>query len=82
VGRFRVKTKVRRHSIGSEDFEAKILFIVCSVRASLDDQDLVVESFNEARRDFVLRFAIGGDSVPMTIDHISELLIRLQPLPI
>jgi hypothetical protein len=67
---------------GSEDFEAKILFIAYSVSASLDDPDLVVESFNEAKRDFVLRFAIGGDSDPITIDHVSELLIRLQPLPI
>jgi len=58
----------------------KIRFIAYSVSASLDRPDLVVESLSESKRDFVLQFAIGGDSVPMAIDRISELLIRLQPL--
>ena len=57
----------------------KIRFIAYSVSASLDRPDLVVESLSESKRDFVLQFAIG-DSVPMAIDRISELLIRLQPL--
>src|ERR1700694_2293830 len=48
---------------------------------ALDDPDLVVEPFDEAERDFVLRLAVGGDAVPMAIDHGGELLIGFQSLP-
>src|ERR1700730_14336645 len=60
----------------------KVLFIAYSVRASLDDADLVVEPFDEAERDLVLRFAVGGDTVPVAIDHVCELLVGLQSLPL
>ena len=40
------------------------------------------ESLDEAERDLVLRLAVGGDSVPMTIDHLSELLVRFEALPL
>ncbi len=52
-----------------------------AIRSSLDDANLVVESFDEAQRDFVLRSAIGGDAIPMTLDHLGKFLVRLQPLP-
>src|SRR5262249_44905341 len=51
------------------------------VSSSLDDSDLVVEPFHEAQRDFILWLAIGGESVPMTIDHVGELLVGFQSLP-
>src|SRR5260370_33976165 len=47
---------------------------------SLDDADFVVEPFDEAQQDFVLRFAVGGDSIPMAINHVGELLVGLQSL--
>src|SRR5260370_22324026 len=49
---------------------------------SLDDADFVVEPFDEAQQDFVLRFAVGGDSIPMAINHVGELLVGLQSLPL
>src|SRR5215470_4830471 len=70
----------RQHA--SEDREAKVLLVAQAVGASLNDADLVVEPLNESKRDFVLRFAIGGDAVPMAIDHVGELLVGLQSLPL
>src|SRR5260370_19943396 len=65
-----------------EDFEPKVLFIAQPVCSSLDDADFVVEPLDEAQRDFVLRFAVGGDAIPMAIDHVGELLVGLQSLPL
>ena len=48
----------------------------------MDHADLVVEPLDEAQRDLVLRPAVGGDAVPMTIDHLGELLVGLEPLPL
>src|SRR5208282_2079167 len=48
---------------------------------ALEDADLVVEAFDKAERDLVLRLAVGGDAVPMTVDHLGELLVGLEPLP-
>src|SRR5260370_1336146 len=65
-----------------EDFEPKVLFIEQPVCSLLDDADLVVEPLDEAQRDFVLRFAVGGDAIPMTINHVGELFVGLQSLPL
>jgi hypothetical protein len=43
--------------------------------ATLDHPDLVVETLDEAKRDLVLWLTVGGDPIPMTIDHLGELLI-------
>ena len=48
----------------------------------MDDADLVVQALYEPERDLVLGPAISGDSIPMTLDHLSELLVRRQPLPL
>ena len=47
----------------------------------LDDAYLVVEAFDEPEGDFVFRFAIGGDTVPVAFNHLRKLLIRLKALP-
>src|SRR5258708_40271814 len=65
-----------------QDFEPQILFVAQAVGASLDHTDLVVEPLDEAERDLVLQPAVGGDAVPMTIDHLGEFLVRLEPLPL
>jgi hypothetical protein len=35
----------------------------------------VVEAFDEAESNFVLRLTVGGDTVPMTINHLGKLLM-------
>ena len=62
----------------SEDLEPQIFLVAQAVGASLDDANLVVESFDEAQRDFVLRLAVGRDTIPMTVDHCGELLVGLR----
>jgi len=46
------------------------------------DADLVVEALDKAERDLVLRFAVGGNPVPMAVNHLGELLVRLEALPL
>ena len=48
----------------------------------MDDTDLIIESLNEAERDLVLGLTVRRDSIPMAINHLSELLVRCQPLPL
>src|SRR4030081_1134219 len=52
------------------------------VGATLDYTYLVVEALNETERDFVLRPAVGRNAIPMAVDHLGELLIWLEPLPL
>ena len=49
---------------------------------ALDDADLVVESLDKAERDLVLRSAVGSDTLPMAIDHLGELHVGWQALPL
>src|SRR5450432_1641604 len=65
-----------------EDFEPQVLFVPDAVCPPLEHADLVVQTFHKTQRDFVLRFAVGGDPLPVALDHASELLIRRQPLPL
>src|SRR3990172_2329139 len=52
------------------------------VGAALDHADLVVQALDEAECDLVLRLAVGGDAVPVALDHLRELLEGLEPLPL
>src|SRR3970282_300110 len=70
----------RKHA--SEDLQAQILFVAQPIDTSLNHADRVVETLDEPERDFVLWLAVHGDTVPMTIDHVGELLVRLQALPL
>jgi diadenosine tetraphosphate (Ap4A) HIT family hydrolase/HKD family nuclease len=65
-----------------EDLEPQIFLVAQAVCAALDDADLVVEALDEAERDFVFRLAVGGDAIPMPIDHLGELFKRFEPLPL
>src|SRR5208282_4030304 len=38
-------------------------------------------AFDEAERDFVFWFAVGGDTVPVAIDHVGEALVGFEALP-
>ena len=70
----------RQHA--GEDFEPEVFFVAQAIGAPLDHADLVVEPLDEAERDLVLGQAVGGNSVPMTIDHRGELFIGNEPLPL
>ena len=48
----------------------------------MDHANLVVQTFYESQRHFILRLAIGGDAVPVTVDHRGELLVGLEALPL
>jgi hypothetical protein len=43
---------------------------------------LLLNPSDEVERDVVLQPAIGGDAVPITINHLGKLLIGLEPLPL
>ena len=80
MGKNACQSDFRQHA--GKDFESQVLLVAQSVCASLDDANLVVESLDEAERDFVLGSAIGGDAIPMTLDHFRKLLAGFQTLPL
>ena len=47
----------------------------------MEDADFIVEAFDETERDFVFRFAVGGDAVPVAIDQVGETLVGFEALP-
>src|ERR1700736_4432667 len=74
-----------RYSTGShagQDLEPQVVFVAQAVGAALDQPDLVVEPLDEAERDLVLRPAVGRNAIPMTVDHLRELLVGFEPLPL
>jgi hypothetical protein len=70
----------RQHA--GEDLEPQVIFVAQAVGATLDHPDLVVEPFDEAERDLVLGPTVGGNAVPMPVDHRGEFLVRREPLPL
>src|SRR4030095_2242706 len=70
----------RQHTC--QDLQVHILFVPQPIGAPLDDPDLVVEALHEPQRHFVLRVAEGGNPIPMTLNHLGTLFIRLKPLPL
>jgi hypothetical protein len=74
-----LKSQFREH--GCENFQPQIFLVAQSICSSLYDTYLVVESLNEAERDLIFWLAVSGDSIPMTLYHFSEFLVRLQALP-
>src|SRR3972149_4750875 len=72
--------ELRQHA--GENLQSQVFLVAQSVCSTLDDADLVVDAFDEAERDFVLGFAIGGDTVPMPIDHFGEFLVGFEALPL
>src|SRR5262249_36309358 len=69
----------REHA--GKDLKGQVLLIAQAIGTALKDADFVVETLDEAEGDFVLGPAIGGDAVPVTLDHRRELLVGLEPLP-
>jgi hypothetical protein len=80
-----LKGRIQRRSVIAavvEDLEPQILFVAQAVCAALDDTNLVVQTFHESKRHLVLWLAVGGDSIPMSSNHLSELLVGFQALPL
>src|SRR2546425_8434034 len=70
----------RQHA--AEDLEAQVLLVAEAVGPALDDAHLVVEPLDEAEGDLVLGGTVGRDAVPVTLDHLRELLVGLEALPL
>jgi hypothetical protein len=73
------RSKLRQHA--GQDLQSQVLFVTQSVGATLEYTDFVVQSLDEAERDFVLGLAVGSDAIPVSFDHVSELLVGFQTLP-
>jgi hypothetical protein len=65
-----------------QNLEAEVFLVAEAVRSPLDRADLVVQSLDEAQGDFVVRVAVRCDAGPVPVDHLCELLVRLQTLPL
>ena len=74
------RLELRQHAC--KNFQSQVFFVAQSVCATLDDADLIVQTFNESERDLVLGLAVGSDSIPMPIDHLSEFLVGFEALPL
>ena len=57
-----------------EDLELQIVQVLDSECPALNQPDLVVEAFHESEGDLVIGVAIGGDAIPMALDHGGEIL--------
>ncbi len=70
---------LRKHA--GKDLEAQVLLIALAqtIGTALKDADFVVETLDEAEGDFVVGTAIRGNAVPVTVDHLGELLVGLEP---
>src|SRR3990172_7493355 len=74
-------TGQRRQERG-DDLELEVLLVSVAVSAPLEDADLVVQPLDQAEAHLVLRPAVGGDSVPVSVDHLRELPVGREPLPL
>lgn len=52
-----------------------------AVGAPPNNTDLVLQSLDVRRRDLVARISVGGDAVPVPIDHAGKILVGLETLP-
>src|SRR6188474_654906 len=76
----RARLELRQHA--GENLQPQVFFVAQAVGSTLDDADLVVQSFHESQGDLVLWPAIGGNAIPMPIDHLGEALVGREPLPL
>src|ERR1700730_3711595 len=53
-----------------------------SVAAALDHADLVVQALDEPEGNLVVGMTVRGNSLPMPVDQLGKLLVRLQALPL
>src|SRR5260370_12357458 len=80
--RWRVPATSELGQHAGQDLQSQILLVAQPVGPALDDADLVVESFDEAQGDLVLGATVGGNPVPVPLEQLGELLVRLEALPL
>jgi hypothetical protein len=68
---------LREHA--GKDLKAQVLLIAQAIGTALKDADFVVKPLDKAERDLVLGTAVGGDAIPVAIDHRSKLLVGFEP---
>ena len=56
------------------DLHGQVRFIAEAIGLALNDANRVVQPLDATERDFVLGPAIRNDALPMTFDHLRELL--------
>jgi hypothetical protein len=74
------RSKIRQHA--GQNLQAKVFFVAQSISATLDDAYLVVQSLDEAERDFVFWYAVSGDPIPVPLDHCREGFVGFESLPL
>jgi hypothetical protein len=74
------RSNLRQHR--GQYLQSEGFLIPQAIGAALHDSDLVVEPLDEAERYLVFGLAVGGDAIPVPLDHLGELLVRLQALPL
>jgi hypothetical protein len=62
--------------------QRSVFLVAQPIGTPLDDPDLVVQTLDEPEGDLVLGFTVGGNTIPMSINHSGKCLVRLQPLPL
>ncbi len=74
------RSNLRQHQ--GQDLQPEVFLIAQTVGATLDDAYLIVQAFDEAESDLVLGLAVSRDAVPVPLDPLGELLVRLQAPPL
>src|SRR5216683_5236994 len=64
-----------------QDLQLEVFLVMQSVGAALDHADLVVQPLDEPEGNLVVGMTVGGNSIPMPVNQLSEPLVRLQALP-
>jgi hypothetical protein len=65
----------------SEDLQSEVLLIAIAIGPTLEGTNPVVESLDESQGHLVFHVTVGLDAVPVSFDHVGELLKWLQALP-
>src|SRR3990172_8280049 len=51
-------------------------------RRAAEAGDVVIQPLDEPEGHLVLDLAVGGDPLPMSVDHLGEFLVRRESLPL
>ena len=77
TGRWSPMLQYRQHA--GENLEQEVFFVAQTVGAPLDHADIVVEPLDE-ERETLFSGRLGGNPIPMPVDHRGKHLIGLETL--
>ena len=66
----------------SEDLQPQLLLVPQPVGATLEDSNLIVQPFHEAKGNLVVGVTIRGDAVPMPFHQLSKLFVGFAAVPL